>query len=126
MAEPEGYVRLFVDEGQPMADLLAKTTTGHRPQIAAYTLRLIAAFSQVKSAGKSEIRHPKSAIPEPLSARELEVLRLVADGLSNREIADKLVVTVTTVKKHVSNIFGKLDVTSRTQAIARASDLKLF
>jgi LuxR family maltose regulon positive regulatory protein len=61
-----------------------------------------------------------------LSERELEVLRLIAEGLSNREIADKLVVTVTTVKKHVSNIFGKLDVTSRTQAVARARELDLI
>ncbi len=61
-----------------------------------------------------------------MSERELQVLRLMADGLSNREIADRLVVTVTTAKKHASNIFGKLGVTSRTQAVARARELALI
>ncbi len=63
---------------------------------------------------------------EPLSERELIVLQLVAEGLSNQEIADRLVVTVNTVKTHIGNIFGKLDVKSRTQAIARARELRLM
>jgi ATP/maltotriose-dependent transcriptional regulator MalT len=65
-------------------------------------------------------------LPEPLSERELEVLRLMTDGLSNREIAETLVVTVGTVKKHLNNIFGKLDARSRTQAAARARELHLL
>jgi len=67
-----------------------------------------------------------TGLPESLSERELEVLRLVASGLSNREIAERLVVTVGTVKKHLNNIFGKLGVGSRTEAIARARELSLI
>ena len=62
---------------------------------------------------------------EPLSERELEVLRLLADGLTNQEIADRLVVTVGTVKTHVHHVFGKLNVRSRTEAAARARALNL-
>ncbi len=97
----------------------------------AYVDRLLTAFSASASVApaQSAISHQQSKtrnLVEPLSERELEVLCLVADGLSNREIANKLVVTVTTVKKHVSNIFGKLDATSRTQAVARARELGLI
>jgi LuxR family maltose regulon positive regulatory protein len=67
-----------------------------------------------------------SPLVEPLSERELQVLRLVANGLSNREIADALVLAVGTVKAHVHTIFGKLDVRGRTQAVARARDLDLL
>ncbi len=63
---------------------------------------------------------------EPLSDRELEVLRLIADGLSNHEIADKLIIGLGTVKTHINNIFGKLDVKNRTQAVARARELNLL
>jgi DNA-binding CsgD family transcriptional regulator len=66
------------------------------------------------------------SLPDPLSEREFEVLRLMADGLSNQEIAQRLVVTVGTIKKHLNNVFGKLDVHSRTHAIARARELKLL
>jgi LuxR family maltose regulon positive regulatory protein len=66
---------------------------------------------------------PPPPLVEPLSERELEVLRLIADGLSNRDIAAELIVAVTTVKKHASNIYGKLGVRSRTEAVARARDL---
>jgi ATP/maltotriose-dependent transcriptional regulator MalT len=67
-----------------------------------------------------------AALPEPLSERELEVLRLLAAGLSNQEIAEQLCVTLGTVKTHVHNIYGKLDVNSRSKAIVRSSELKLF
>ena len=63
---------------------------------------------------------------EPLSQRELEVLRLIAAGLSNREIAEELVVAISTVKTHIRNIYGKLDVSSRTQALVKARELKLI
>jgi LuxR family maltose regulon positive regulatory protein len=65
-------------------------------------------------------------IVEPLSLREVEVLYLVAAGLSNREIADRLVISVPTVKKHIENIHGKLGVSSRTRAVARAQELNLL
>ena len=74
--------------------------------------------------------HPSSFSPqpliEPLSQRELEVLQLISDGASNREIAQELVLAIGTVKKHISNIFGKLGVSSRTQAVARARELDLI
>jgi LuxR family maltose regulon positive regulatory protein len=73
--------------------------------------------------------NPKSKIQnlhEPLGARELEILRLIADGHSNQAIADRLVVAVSTVKKHVNNLYGKLDVQSRTQALVRARELHLL
>ena len=63
---------------------------------------------------------------EPLSERELEILRLIAAGHSNQKIADALVIAVSTVKKHINNIYGKLEVQSRTQALARARELNLF
>ncbi len=63
---------------------------------------------------------------EPLSERELAVLRLISEGLSNQEIADRLVVALSTVKTHINNIYGKLGVESRTQALARAHELKLL
>jgi len=68
----------------------------------------------------------KSKMVEPLSERELEVLRLMAEGYSNREIAEKLIFTVATAKKHAENIYGKLGVHSRTQALVRARELKLL
>ena len=69
---------------------------------------------------------PAQPLVQPLTEREIEILRLVDDGLSNSEIADKLIVTVGTVKKHLNNIFGKLGVSSRTQALAGARALNLF
>ena len=90
-----------------------------------YVERLLAAF-------RHEIRTTEGAIDSPvwqverLSERELEVLRLLAVGRSNREIADELIVTVGTIKTHVSHIYGKLDAHSRTQAVARARELKLL
>jgi ATP/maltotriose-dependent transcriptional regulator MalT len=76
--------------------------------------------------GASEQIQITQPLIEPLSERELEVLQLVADGLSNREIAQELVVTLGTVKKHINNIFGKLQVRSRTQAVTRARELNLL
>ncbi len=137
LAAPEGYVRIFVDEGQPMALLLAQIAGGASP-VAAYAARLLEAFpsSELKvlsselastyaETHNSKLKTQKSLV-EALSARELEILRLVAAGHSNQAIADRLVVAVSTVKKHVNNIYGKLDVQSRTQALARAHDLNLL
>jgi LuxR family maltose regulon positive regulatory protein len=133
LAEPEGYVRIFVDEGAPMAALLR---AAHQHGIAlASVARLLAAFGKdgdgrMKDEATSAPLHPSASIPqpllEPLSDRELEVLRLIADGHSNQAIADRLVVAVSTVKKHINNIYGKLDVQSRTQVLLRARELKLL
>ncbi len=133
LAEPEGFVRIFLDEGAPMARLLqAAQTRGIAPD---YVETLLAAFAKdegarMKDEGAVAPLHPSSFIPqplvEPLTARELEVLRLLADGASNGEIAQRLIVSLSTVKKHISNIFGKLEAQSRTQAIARARALNLL
>jgi LuxR family maltose regulon positive regulatory protein len=120
LAEPEGYIRTFVDEGEAMRDLLRLALAqGVAP---AYTTRLLAAFS----GPGVPLQPPPPGLVEPLSEQELRVLRLVASGMSNRETAEELYVTVGTVKKHLNNIFGKLGVKSRTQAVARARELDLL
>ena len=128
LAEPEGYVRIFVDEGAPIAALLRRVSSaGISPQ---YVDTLLASLRHHAedpqlSAGAS-IPNYAQLLSEPLSERELEVLRLIASGLSNREIAQDLFVTPGTAKRHVHNIYRKLEVRSRTQAIARARDLNLI
>jgi len=122
LAEPEGCVRVFVDEGRPMARLLyGASARGISPE---YAGRLLAAFPALEPAETSP-KLPTEMI-EPLSERELEVLRLIATGATNREIAQDLVIAVNTVKKHVSNILGKLEVVNRRQAARRARDLGLI
>jgi LuxR family maltose regulon positive regulatory protein len=120
LAEPEGFVRLFLDEGEPMRELLRHAgSQGLSPR---YVARLLAAYPHHPGSPPAE----GQPLIEPLSARELEVLRLLTDGRSNEEIAAELVLATGTVKKHVSNIFGKLNVRSRTQCVARARDLHLL
>ncbi len=116
LAEPEGFVRIFLDEGAPMAELLRRAVAQglHGP----YALHLLKAWDET-------VTSPQPLI-EPLSERELDVLRRVAAGYSNQEIAQELVVAVSTVKRHISNIHGKLGVGSRTQAVARARELGLL
>jgi LuxR family transcriptional regulator, maltose regulon positive regulatory protein len=130
LAQPEGYVRIFVDEGDPLRWLLqeAKLQLAD-PPLQAYTEQLLAAFpgNLVQRAAPSA--GPVLVTPsliEPLSERELEILRLVHEGLSNSEIAAQIIVTVGTVKKHINNIFGKLGVTSRTQALVQARKYNLL
>ncbi len=139
LAEPEGYVRIFVDEGPPMAVLLAKLHehSQKRPRAAlmnvplAYIERLLALLrgervqEGISPAAPSA---PALAQPllDPLTERELEVLRLIAAGLSNRDIAARLVLALSTVKSYVNTIYGKLQVESRTQAVARARALHLL
>ena len=91
-----------------------------------YAKQLLAAFPQPMPVPNTAADRQKSALIEPLSERELQVLNLVANGLMNREIADKLVVTVGTVKRHVSNIHAKLGVRNRTEAVAKARELHLI
>lgn len=116
LAEPQGFVRTFIDEGQPMACLLRLALS--QSSKADYAARLIAAIGQEK-----ELMHSGSGLPiEPLSPRELEVLRLIVAGLSNREIAKELVVAESTVKSHTNHIYSKLAVKNRTQALIRAQE----
>jgi LuxR family maltose regulon positive regulatory protein len=133
LAEPGGFIRAFADEGQPMASLLRKVA--RRDTTSGYVAKLLAAFEdETKHHGpKTEEAGSSIVTPggvrllvEPLSQREMEVLRLIAAGLSNREIADTLVIALSTVKTHVNNIYRKLDVSKRTQAVARARDLSLL
>ena len=118
LAQPEGYVRIFVDEGEPMRDLL-------RHAVAAgvsspYVGRLLSAFDQPAHKALA------AGLVEPLTARELEIMRLVAVGMRNQEIADQLVISLPTVKRHIANAYGKLGVGHRTEAVARANGLGLL
>lgn len=124
LAEPEGYQRIFVDEGEAMARLLYQAVScGIRP---AYTSKLLHAFTIDIPLQPAANQFPSAELVEPLSKRELEVLCLIAEGLSNDEIAQRLVISLSTVKGHTSNIFGKLGVKHRTQAVARARSLGLI
>jgi LuxR family maltose regulon positive regulatory protein len=130
-AAPEGYLRLFVDEGAPMAALLrAAQAAGIMPE---YVVMLLAAFpSHVSTDAVTSLPFPaltsplhKRNVPDMLTERELEVLRLLAAGLSNQAIAQQLIVAIGTVKRHVNSILSKLGVQSRLQAVARAREIGL-
>jgi LuxR family maltose regulon positive regulatory protein len=120
LAQPEGYVRAFLDEGEPMAKLLYQAKS--RRMGAGYAAELLSAM------GKATVitQPPTQLLIEPLSLRELEVLKLIEAGYSNQQIAAKLVISIPTVKRHISNIYAKLGVESRTQAISRGRELGLF
>ena len=128
LAEPGGFVRLFVDEGKPMAHLLSEAAAhGMMP---AYVAKLLAAFETERQKSKDTSSQPPAPLGptliEGLSRRELEVLRLIAQGLSNREIGERLFLALVTVKGHNQRIFGKLQVKNRTEAVARARELGLL
>ena len=137
LAEPEGYLRFFVNEGEALrfliSDLRLKIEKTAKPLVG-YVERLLAAFSQpvqVQNPKSTisfghDVANPNSEMIEPLSERELEVLRLIAQGLSNQEITQKLVVALSTVKGHNLRIFAKLQAKSRTEAVARARELGLL
>jgi LuxR family maltose regulon positive regulatory protein len=132
LAEPEGYVRLFVDEGEEMQLLLAECRGlieghkyGDRHKLIGYVDTLLAAFPS-RTMPKSEARNQKSDWVEPLSERELDVLRLLGTTLSGPEIADRLSVSLNTLRTHTKNIYGKLEVNSRRAAVCRAEELGLL
>ncbi len=138
LAELEGYVRVFLDEGPPMGELLrAAAGQGIAPE---YVAKLLAAFSEASDDGpRTTDDEPSIAAPqiaalgraappliEPLTERELEVLRLLAAGLTNREIAETLYVSVNTCKSHLKNIYDKLDAHGRAHAVHRARELGIL
>jgi LuxR family maltose regulon positive regulatory protein len=137
LARPEGYMRLFIDEGAPVGGLLRQAavqgiaaTQGHA---VSYVGQLLAAVKSEAEARKRRAPEPLPPAPpaaepllDPLTERELEVLRLLAAGLRNKEIAGTLVIAQSTVKQHLKNIYAKLDVHSRTQAVAQARELGLL
>jgi LuxR family maltose regulon positive regulatory protein len=125
LAEPGGFIRLFVDEGEPMAQLLdAAEASGLMPD---YVGKLLAVF-QVEKQRQQDLSYSPAGqdLAEPLSQREMEVLHLIAQGLSNGEISAKLFLALDTVKGHNRKIFSKLQVQRRTEAIARARELNLL
>ena len=126
-AEPEGYLRLFADEGEVMAHLLARMApfTTASP---VYLERIQAAIAPTWQGGPTvtALPAPLPSTVEPLSEREREVLQLVAEGLSNQQIALRLVLSLHTVKLHVKHLLAKLGATNRTQAVARARALHIL
>ncbi len=122
LARPGGYVRIFVDEGLPMQQLLSRLKV-EDPGLKDYQGRLLAAGAAMKAV--SALPFSPQPLIDPLSGRELEVLRLLAGGASNAEIARQLVITLNTTKKHVTHIFEKLGVEDRGEAARRARDLGL-
>jgi LuxR family maltose regulon positive regulatory protein len=128
LAEPEGYIRIFLDEGSNMAQLLRKAAvTGIMPD---YTSKLLAAFEaeQPGSTGGSPLPIPPASQPqiEPISQRELEVLRLFKTELSGPEIARELVIALSTIRTHTKSIYGKLNVNNRRAAVKRAEEHHLI
>ncbi|MGB3061306.1 MAG: LuxR C-terminal-related transcriptional regulator [Anaerolineae bacterium] len=126
LAEPEGYVRIFVDEGEAMRLLIEKQSRNRDHPLSDYVDKLLAAFTQPVAAPKSAIIHQKSDMIEPLSERELEVLKLLRTELSGPEIAGQLIVSLNTFRTHTKNIFDKLGVNNRRAAVRRAEELDLF
>jgi LuxR family maltose regulon positive regulatory protein len=145
LAEPEGWARIFVDEGERMRSLLSdfrlalgdparKTEAQERDRLLLYANTLLDAFPDRETAAGAEpmSRHPpgiqdlESQLVEPLSERELEVLGLLAAGMSNPEIADQLYIAVSTVRSHCKNIYGKLNVHRRWDAVRRGQELGLI
>ena len=149
LAEPQGYLQIFVDEGEPMRLLILDFRLQIEEQAregcrsTEYVDKLLAAFAQIVPVPQSEFSNPtplrsgdypilrsdlsrKSTMVQSLSQRELEILKLIAQGLSNQEIGERLFLALDTIKGHNRRIFDKLQVQRRTEAIARASELGLL
>ncbi|NMC53904.1 MAG: hypothetical protein GYA48_09760 [Chloroflexi bacterium] len=131
LAQPEGYVALFAEAGSPVTERLAALYQRLRQQpqkqpFAAYIRSLLDFIQSAQPIPPELTTTAPDALVEPLTPREVEVLRLTAEGLSNQEIADQLFISIRTVKKHLQNAYSKLDAKGRVQAINRARELQLF
>jgi LuxR family maltose regulon positive regulatory protein len=126
IAEKGGFIRIFVDEGTQMARLLYEAAT--RGISAGYVRTLLSAFPfpESQEAKRPHVQAANTELLEPLSDRELEVLRLIAEGFTNQEIGERLFISLHTVKSHARNIFAKLDTRSRTAAVNKARGLGLL
>jgi LuxR family maltose regulon positive regulatory protein len=123
VAEPEDYIRVFADEGESMAKLLAVAVQkGIHPEYAGRILSAFPSSSQLQLTKGTPLKLNLN-LAEPLSKREIEILQLITAGLTNKEVAQRLSISVRTVKFHTGNLFGKLGVKNRTEAIARARTL---
>jgi LuxR family maltose regulon positive regulatory protein len=120
LAQPEGYTRVFLDEGEPLAKLLYQVKSRRMGQ--GYATELL---SEMGGIIDSEAR-TATVLIEPLTQRELEVLKLIESGYTNQEIAGRLFISIPTVKRHLSNIFSKLGAKSRTQAVSLSRELGFF
>jgi LuxR family maltose regulon positive regulatory protein len=137
LARPEGYQRVFLNLGWPLFELLENMLTnrsagklknkGDSGVLSGYDVDLLQSFQQESSIQQvfAEIS-PREALADPLTDREVEVLLLLVEGLSNKQIAGRLVVAPSTIKQHLKNIYSKLDVHNRTQAVARAQELEIL
>jgi LuxR family maltose regulon positive regulatory protein len=123
LAEPERYLRVFLDEGDRMRDLLKVATA--RGLAGSYTRRVLAAFD-TPAPQPVVSATDRDGVLQQLTTRELEVLRMIAAGLRNQEIAGELSISAATVKRHIANAYAKLGVGHRTEALARATELKLI
>ena len=133
LAEPSGFIRLFIENGEPMRSLIVDFRTWIEKQsdnrahpLRGYVDKLLAAFESLEPVLGSTTNNPQSELVEPLSQRELEVLQLICQGLSNQGICQRLFLALDTVKGHNRRIFEKLQVHRRTEAVARARELNLF
>ena len=120
LAQPEGYVRSFLDEGEAMTRLLCQAQS--RQVGSGYAAVLLSKIGKTSGMTQPSMQ----LLIEPLTTREVEVLKLIEAGCSNEDIAGQLVISIPTVKRHISNIYGKLGVKSRTQALAIGKELKIF
>jgi len=126
LAEPEGYVRIFVDAGEEMRVLIEEQARRRDHPLSGFVDRLLAAFTPPAAAPRSALIHQRADRIEPLSERELEVLKLLRSELSGPEIAQQLFVSLNTLRTHTKNIYSKLGVNNRQAAIRRAGELDLF
>ncbi len=131
LSQPEGFITIFLEEGEPVAQILTRLLDTNQLEDAKsdHAQKIFSAYPasvQAEVLPKIETLSAADKLVEPLSQRELQILQLINEGYTNREIAERLVITLHTVKKHSSNIYSKLDVRSRTQAAAKARELRLL